>query len=99
MVITEIANSLNDLWLCCYSIFLKYAKVSLERLVSIKSNAQARAMIESKKHDGHHLEMKAFILENGIEQLIIEIQNRVLAEYRTNRRVIFHKRSISSQAS
>lgn len=71
----------------------------LERLVSIKSNAQARAMIESKKRDGHQHEMKAFILENGIEQLIIEIQNSMLADYRTNKRIVFYKRSISSQAS
>jgi hypothetical protein len=71
----------------------------LERLVSIKSNAQARAMLEAKKRDGYQHEMKAFILENGIEQLIIEIQNSILADYRTDKRIVFYKRSISSQAS
>lgn len=54
----------------------------LERLVSIKSNAQERAGRELE-YLGHQNEVKAFILENGIEQLIIEIQNAVLAEYQT----------------
>lgn len=59
----------------------------LERLVSIKSNAQERANRElTLKQD-----MKAYILENGIEQLIVEIQNSILAEYHTTKKVMFYK--------
>ncbi len=71
----------------------------LERLVSIKNNAQERARKESKEQPGPKPEMKAFILENGIEQLIIEIQNCILAECRTTKKVMFYKRNVSSQAS
>ncbi len=71
----------------------------LERLVSIKNNAQERARKEAEQYSGPKQEMKAFILENGIEQLIIEIQNCILAEYRTDKKVTFYKRNVSSQAS
>ena len=71
----------------------------LERLVSIKSNAQGRASQESMEHPGSQYEMKAFILEKGIEQLIIEIQNTLLEENETAKTTLVFKRHISSQAS
>ncbi len=71
----------------------------LERLVSIKSNAHERASQESKGHPERKQEMKAFILEKGIEQLIIEIQNSLLAEYQTTNTILVYKRGFSSQAS
>ncbi|PKM76677.1 MAG: hypothetical protein CVU90_11350 [Firmicutes bacterium HGW-Firmicutes-15] len=71
----------------------------LERLVSVKSNAHERASQESKGHPEHKHVMKAFILEKGIEQLIIEIQNSILAEYQTTNALVVYKRGVSSQAS
>ncbi|PKM76450.1 MAG: hypothetical protein CVU90_12300 [Firmicutes bacterium HGW-Firmicutes-15] len=71
----------------------------LERLVSIKSNAKERARQEQTEHPGTNQEMKAFILEKGIEQLIIEIQNSILAECHTSKKIPFYKRDVSSQAS
>jgi len=71
----------------------------LERLVSIKSNAQERARKQSNEYLGAQHEMKASILENGIEQLIIEIQNSILAEYKTSKKIMFYKSNVSSQAS
>lgn len=71
----------------------------LERLVSIKNNAQERARKESKEHPNSKPEMKAFILEKGIEQLIIEIQNGILAEIQTTKKIILYKINVSSQAS
>ncbi len=71
----------------------------LERLISIRNNANARASQESKGNPILQQEIRAFILQNGIEQLIIEIQNTVLAEYHTNRSSITYKIRISSQAS
>ncbi|MEN6391561.1 MAG: hypothetical protein ABFD04_14205 [Syntrophomonas sp.] len=55
----------------------------LERLVSIKSNAQHRAYLESKGNIECQNEMKAYFLETGIGILIMEIQNTILADYRT----------------
>jgi hypothetical protein len=71
----------------------------LERLISIKNNATERAELESKGNPLLHHEIKAYILQNGIEQLIIEIQNTVLAEYRTARPSTTYKVRVSSQAS
>jgi len=71
----------------------------LERLISIRNNANARASQESKGNPVLHQEIRAFILQNGIEQLIIEIQNNVLAEYHTDRSSITYKIRMSSQAS
>ena len=70
----------------------------LERLVSIKSNAHERASQESKGHPERKHEMNAFILEKGIEQLIIEIQNSIFAEYQTTNAIVVHERYISSRA-
>jgi|GEM_PF-1686756 len=73
--------------------------VILERLVSIRNNAKERACQESKVHPERQNEIKAFILENGIEMLIMEIQNTILAEYRMPQNNTDYKRHISSQAS
>lgn len=56
----------------------------LKRLVSIKGNAQARAGREMVKHFEDQYAIKAFLLERGIEQLIMEIQTSFLAEYQSN---------------
>jgi len=53
----------------------------LDRLVSIKSNAHQRAfvnLIENPNCNQYHT--KADTLESGINGLIMEIQNRMLAE-------------------
>ena len=71
----------------------------LERLVSIKSNANERASQESKGHPEQKHTMKAFILEKGIEQLIIEIQNSMLSEYQSTNSSLVYQRSVSSRAS
>jgi|GEM_PF-4952394 hypothetical protein len=52
--------------------------IILERLVSIKSNAEKRALQESKDHIENRYYMKAFLLEKGIDGLIIEVQNVIL---------------------
>lgn len=55
--------------------------VILQRLVSIRNNAQVRVSRESKMlQSSNEYELKAFILEKGIEQLIMEIQNTILAD-------------------
>jgi hypothetical protein len=61
----------------------------LDRLISIKNNAQARAFVEvRKKPECNQYVVKADNLESGIKQLIFEIQNIILAEqkmsYRNN---------------
>lgn len=71
----------------------------LERLISIKNNANERANQESKGNPVLHQEIKAFILQCGIEQLIIEIQNTLLADYKNDRSSVIYKVRISSQAS
>lgn len=71
----------------------------LERLISIKNNASERARQESNANPVLYLEIKAFILQNGIEQLIMEIQNDYLAEYQTNRSSVPYRMRVSSQAS
>jgi len=71
----------------------------LERLISIKNNAAERSKHESKGNPLLHHEIKAYVLQNGIEQLIIEIQNTVLAEYQTTRSSLTYKIRVSSQAS
>ena len=59
----------------------------LDRLVSIKNNAQARAFVEMrKKPDCNQYIVKADNLESGIIQLIFEIQNIILAEQKMNYR-------------
>jgi len=72
---------------------------TLERLISIKNNANARASQESKGNPLLHHEILAFILQNGIEQLIVEIQNTILAEHQSDRSSITYKIRMSSQAS
>ncbi len=52
----------------------------LDRLISIKNNALARASRESKGNPVLRQEIKAYILQNGIEQLIIEVQNTLIVE-------------------
>ncbi|PKM78629.1 MAG: hypothetical protein CVU90_01115 [Firmicutes bacterium HGW-Firmicutes-15] len=53
----------------------------LDRLISIKNNAQARALVELKENPEYNQYIvKADNLESGINQLIIEIQNIILAE-------------------
>jgi len=50
----------------------------LDRLVSIKNNAQARAFTEVKENpECNQYIVKADNFENGIKQLILEIQNIV----------------------
>jgi len=71
----------------------------LERLVSIKSNAQERASQESKGNPVLQQEMRAFFLQNGIEQLIMEIQNTIFTECQTVRTTAVYKMHISSHAS
>ncbi len=56
----------------------------LGRLVSIKNNALERARQEGKGNPYRQLEIKAFILQHGIEQLMIEIQNTLSSSYRTS---------------
>jgi len=53
----------------------------LERLVSIKSNAIQRADLESQGDPIREISMRAYMLQCGIEQLIIEIQNVLITEY------------------
>lgn len=52
----------------------------LDRLISIKNNALARANRESKGNPVLRQEIKAYILQNGIEQLILELQNILIVE-------------------
>jgi len=53
----------------------------LDRLVSIKSNAYQRASSNLKENPGcNQYITKAATLESGINQLIMEIQNFILAE-------------------
>jgi len=53
----------------------------LDRLVSIKSNAHQRASSNLKENPGcNQYITKAATLESGINQLIMEIQNFILAE-------------------
>jgi len=52
----------------------------LDRLISIKNNALARADRESKVNPVLRQEIKAYILQNGIEQLIMELQNILIVE-------------------
>ncbi len=53
----------------------------LDRLVSIRSNAYQRASMNLKEHPGcNQYITQAATLESGINQLIIEIQNYILAE-------------------
>jgi len=73
--------------------------ILLERLVSIKNNAQERANQESMGNPIRQSELKAFMLQNGIEQLIIEIQNTMLAENHSANAAIVSKKLLSSQAS
>jgi hypothetical protein len=71
----------------------------LERLISIRNNASERAALEARGNPILQQEIKAFILQSGIEQLIIEIQNTILAEYRTDTSSLVYKIRVSSQAS
>ena len=73
--------------------------ILLERLVSIKNNAQERANRESMENPLRKNEMKAFMLQNGIEQLIMEVQNTMLAEYHSVNTALTCKKRVSSQAS
>jgi len=73
--------------------------ILLERLVSIKNNAQERASRESMGDPIRQCEMKAFMLQYGIEQLIMEIQNTMLAEYYSANTALAYKKRVSSQAS
>jgi hypothetical protein len=53
----------------------------LDRLVSIKSNAHQRAFINLMENPGcNEYHTKADTLESGINGLIMEIQNMMLAE-------------------
>jgi hypothetical protein len=54
----------------------------LGRLVSIKNNALERARQESQGNPYRELEIKAYILQHGIEQLMIEIQNTMSSDNR-----------------
>jgi hypothetical protein len=72
---------------------------TLERLISIKNNANTRASQESQGNPLLHHEILASILLNGIEQLMIEIQNTILAEHQADRSSITYRIRISSQAS
>ncbi|MEN6390955.1 MAG: hypothetical protein ABFD04_11120 [Syntrophomonas sp.] len=55
----------------------------IERLVSLRNNACNRAIEESRKNTECNIyEMRVSLLENGINQLIIEMQNNIIAEYR-----------------
>jgi len=57
----------------------------LDRLISIKNNAQARAFVElRKKPESNQYVIKADNLESGIKQLIFEIQNIIIAEQKMN---------------
>lgn len=61
----------------------------LDRLVSIKSNAYQRASMNLKEHPGCNPYItQATTLESGINQLIIEIQNYILAEQIMKDRII-----------
>lgn len=71
----------------------------LERLISIKNNAAERGRNESQGNPLRQHEIEAYILQHGIEQLIIEIQNTFLADHQTTRSSLTYKISVSSQAS
>lgn len=45
------------------------------RLVGIKNNALGRAIHEASGNPLHQLEIKAYLLQSGIEQMVLEIQN------------------------
>ncbi len=66
----------------------------LERLFSIRNNARERARREAMEYS--EPEMKAFILEKGIQQLIIEIQNGILTEYYINEKSSIYTSNVSS---
>ena len=70
----------------------------LERLVSIKNNALERSRQEAKGNPFQQLEIKAFILQNGIEQLVMEIQNSMLAYYGAARAVPACQLSVTPDA-
>lgn len=52
----------------------------LERLISIKNNADERAHLEATRNPQQHEDIRAYILHRGIEELIISIQNTCMEE-------------------
>lgn len=60
----------------------------LERLISLKNNADARAHLESRRNPLQHEDIRAYILQRGIEELIISIQNTCLEELINSKELI-----------
>lgn len=56
--------------------------VILERLISIRDNARNRAAKEANGNYECYNQAKVLLLENGIDTLIIEIQNKIWTESR-----------------
>ncbi len=54
----------------------------VERLISIKNNALERSRQEAKGNPFLQTEIREYILRNGIEQLVMEIQNGMYVHYR-----------------
>lgn len=66
----------------------------IERLFSIRNTARERARREAMEYS--EPEIKAFILEKGIQQLIIEIQNGILVECHTNEKSCLYTSNVSA---
>ena len=58
----------------------------LERLISIRINADERASLNGNYRHNSYI-TKAELLENGIIQLIIEIQNSIIVEKLFSRQI------------
>lgn len=54
----------------------------VERLISIKNNALERSRREAQGNPFLQTEIREYILRNGIEQLVMEIQNSLYVQYR-----------------
>lgn len=64
----------------------------LERLISIKNNADERSHLEARINPCQHEEViRAYILQQGIEELIISIQNTCLEELMDKEELINYK--------
>lgn len=62
----------------------------LERLISIRNNAETRTNLESRGNLAGN-DIKAYILQKGIEELIISIQNTCMEELTDMEEIINYK--------
>ncbi len=63
----------------------------LERLISIKNSADERAHLESIGDPLKEEEIRAYILQRGVEELIISIQNTCLEDLIDREELINHE--------